>query len=325
MAVLTTAAVRPQDRFAYWREVVSQHFVHLRPERVRGARFRGGEIEARKLGPMSISQVTSGGQRVFRTRLEIARSPAPLYFMNIQIGGKGSFRQGAEEVALARGDIFFVDPLREFELGCERPFRHLSLKLPRECLEGRLARPDALPGAVIRREHPLARILRSYALTGFETAATLAPATAATMTEHMVTLAADALRESRPQDTTPSRARREALYVHACRTIGLNCHDPDLRPGRIAGEVGLSERALHALFAEQGETVMTRVFAERVRRAATLLATPEAAHRSVTEIGLACGFNDMSHFARTFAARMGLTPLRWRKQVSEHDLDPRPA
>jgi AraC family transcriptional regulator, positive regulator of tynA and feaB len=314
MAVLTTAAVRPKDRFAYWREVVSQHFVHLRPERVGGARFRGGEIDARRLGPLSISQVTSGGQRVFRTRIEIARSPVPLYFMNIQTGGTGSFRQGGDELALARGDIFFVDPLREFELGCEQPFRHLSLKLPREWLEGRLARPEALPGAVIRREHPLARILQSYVLNGFETAARIGPATAAIIAEHVVGLAADALRETGPHDATPSRARRDASFVHACRMIALNCGDPELRPASIARVLAMPERTLHALFADHGETVMKRVLEERVRRAATLLATPEAAHRSITEIGLACGFNDMSHFARTFAARMGLTPSRWRKQ-----------
>jgi AraC-like DNA-binding protein len=314
MAVLTTAAVGSKERFAYWREVISQHFVHLRPERVSGARFRGGHIEARKIGPVPVSQVTSGGQRVFRTEVEIARSPVPLYFMNIQIGGSGSFRQGPDEVALDRGDIFFVDPLRAFELGCARPFRHLSLKLPREWLEARLARPDRLPGAVIRREHPLARILTGYVLNGFEAATGLAPATAAVMADHIVELAAEALREAGPHHA-PSRSRREALFVQACRLIALDCHDPELAPARIARGLGVSERSLHALFAERGETVMKRVFAARVRRAATLLATPEAAHRSITEIGLACGFNDMSHFARTFAARMGATPSRWRKQA----------
>src|SRR5215813_4765978 len=76
MVLLTTEAVRPRERFAYWREVVSQHFVHLRPERVAGGLFHG-EIRAKILGGLSVSQVMSGGQRVLRTAAEIARSPAP--------------------------------------------------------------------------------------------------------------------------------------------------------------------------------------------------------------------------------------------------------
>ncbi|MGH7346887.1 MAG: helix-turn-helix domain-containing protein [Candidatus Rokuibacteriota bacterium] len=47
---------------------------------------------------------------------------------------------------------------------------------------------------------------------------------------------------------------------------------------------------------------------ERVRQAARLLAERESAQRSVTEIALACGFNDASHFGRVFAGKMRMTP-----------------
>ena len=49
MVLLTTEAVRPLERFAYWREVVSQHFVHLRPDQVVRGLFHG-EIRAKNLG-----------------------------------------------------------------------------------------------------------------------------------------------------------------------------------------------------------------------------------------------------------------------------------
>jgi hypothetical protein len=34
MQVLSTDAVPTQDAFAYWRDVLTQHFIHLRPERI---------------------------------------------------------------------------------------------------------------------------------------------------------------------------------------------------------------------------------------------------------------------------------------------------
>jgi transcriptional regulator GlxA family with amidase domain len=62
---------------------------------------------------------------------------------------------------------------------------------------------------------------------------------------------------------------------------------------------------------------MSRIWEERVNRAARLLAAPEAADRSVTDIAFACGFKDSSHFGRVFAARMGTAPARWRKRLRE--------
>lgn len=104
------------------------------------------------------------------------------------------------------------------------------------------------------------------------------------------------------------------MYLRACRLIALKFGDPNLAPDRIARELGVSTRTLARIFAMHNETVMHRVFDERVRQAAKLLSAPEAAHRSVTEIAFACGFKDSSHFGRVFAAQVQMTPSQWRRQ-----------
>jgi AraC family transcriptional activator of tynA and feaB len=70
------------------------------------------------------------------------------------------------------------------------------------------------------------------------------------------------------------------------------------------------------VFAERNQTIMRKVFDERVERAARLLASSQARHRLITEIAFACGLNDSAHFTRAFAARMAMTPSRWRKQMA---------
>jgi len=90
--------------------------------------------------------------------------------------------------------------------------------------------------------------------------------------------------------------------------------DPNLTPGRIAQDMNVSTRTLARVFAAKNETIMRRLFEERARQAAKFLTAPEAAHRSVTEIALACGFNDVSHFGRVFAAKMHMTPSEWRRR-----------
>jgi transcriptional regulator GlxA family with amidase domain len=97
----------------------------------------------------------------------------------------------------------------------------------------------------------------------------------------------------------------------------LRFDDPDLTSGEIAHRLGVSLRLLQKVFAERGETVMGRLWEERVNRATRLLSAPEAADRSITDIAFACGFNDSSHFGRVFAGRMGMAPSRWRKQARD--------
>jgi AraC-like DNA-binding protein len=112
-------------------------------------------------------------------------------------------------------------------------------------------------------------------------------------------------------------ARRLELYTRAERFIALRCDDPDLVPAEIADRLAVSQRLLQKLFAERGHTVMSRIWEERVNRAARLLAAPQMADRSVTDIAFACGFKDSSHFGRVFAARKGTAPARWRKMLRE--------
>ena len=41
MQTFSTDVVAPSERFSYWREVLTQHFIHLRPERSDRAPFSG--------------------------------------------------------------------------------------------------------------------------------------------------------------------------------------------------------------------------------------------------------------------------------------------
>ncbi len=316
MPVLTTEAVPPSQRFGYFRDAASEHF-QLQPERVGEGPFRG-EVSAKAIGDLALTHIDSGGMRILRTESDIARAPTPaypIYFVTIQVSGASSFQQASKERLLAGGDICILDPLREFKLDCERPFRQLCVKLPREWIDARLSRPDLLPGAFVRREHPLSRMLASYLINGFETAEMLTPAAGAIIAGHAVELLAQALGEARSGEGALSNAYREALFVRACRMIGLRFADPDLTSDGIARELGVSTRLLQRVFAERDKTVMRHVIEERVNRAAKLLGAPDAAHRSITDIAFSCGFNDSAHFTRAFAARLEMTPSQWRKQV----------
>jgi AraC-like DNA-binding protein len=108
---------------------------------------------------------------------------------------------------------------------------------------------------------------------------------------------------------------RAAVFVAGGRVIARRFGEPDLTPASIARDVGVSSRTLERAFAAHGETVMRRVFDERLGQAASHLRSPDSAHRSITDIAFACGFNDSSHFGRLFFRKMHVTPSQWRRQA----------
>jgi transcriptional regulator GlxA family with amidase domain len=163
------------------------------------------------------------------------------------------------------------------------------------------------------RDQPLARLWARHLADGYALADALSPAAATLFARHSVDLLAQALEERQhPHPAVGGVARRRVparLPVDRARIRRSRAHAGPARLG-----TGVSTRTLARIFADRGESVMRRIYDERVRQAARLLTEAGAAHRSVTEIAFACGFNDASHFGRAFAARMHVTPTRWRRQ-----------
>jgi AraC-like DNA-binding protein len=274
--------------------------------------FRG-EIQARAVSGLAVVMISVQGVHGSHGRVEIARTDRHFHLACVHLGGEGQFIHRDEEVSLRRGDVFLSDSRRRYALGVEQLCRHLVVAFPTHWLDGRLARPELASGAVLR-DQPLAHLWARHLADGYSLAGALSPDTEALFTRHSIELLAQALNERRDPQPIPSEAGRAALFLRACRLISLEFGDPTLTPGRIASKLHVSARTLDRIFAERNETVMRRVYDERIRQAAKLLTDPRTAHRSVTEIAFACGFNDGSHFGRVFAGRMHMPPSQWRKQ-----------
>lgn len=87
----------------------------------------------------------------------------------------------------------------------------------------------------------------------------------------------------------------------------------DRRPDfdRLARDVGVSRRQLERLFRTgTGRSPAAFLAAMRLRYADWMMRTTD---RSMTRIALACGFADLSHLSRRYAAAFGITPSRARR------------
>jgi len=312
MISMTTDSVLPRERADFGTDLVSRHVTAMFIEPAGEQPLRGA-VQARIIGNLGVAQVCGRGVRAAHTRVQIARTSGHLYAAGVHLDGEARINRRGEQIALQKGDVFITDSRQEFTLDLERPWRHLLITLPTQWIDGRVTRPDLLSGAVLHGR-PLARLWASQLVSGFMLSGDLSPAAGTLFARHSVDLLAQLLEEAHSDQPTPSDAVRAAIFLNACHVITLKFGDPSLTPGQIAQGLRVSTRTLARTFAANNETVMQRLFDERIRQAARLLIMPEAFHRSVTEIAFACGFNDASHFGRVFAAKMHMTPSQWRQR-----------
>jgi AraC-like DNA-binding protein len=95
-------------------------------------------------------------------------------------------------------------------------------------------------------------------------------------------------------------ARIEALVRRGLADSGLGA-------GSVAAAAGISERYLHALFRDAGQSFGQWVRAQRLEAARAALADP-GSRQSIAAIADGCGFSDQSQFNRSFRGAFGVSP-----------------
>jgi AraC-like DNA-binding protein len=105
---------------------------------------------------------------------------------------------------------------------------------------------------------------------------------------------------------------REALRERVKFYISAHLNDPDLSIAKIASLARCSKRYLHMLFRSEDFSISDYILQTRLARCRTDLLDPKQAHRTITEIAYARGFNSSNHFSRCFRREFGVAPRELR-------------
>lgn len=88
--------------------------------------------------------------------------------------------------------------------------------------------------------------------------------------------------------------------------------EPDFGVASIADHFHVTPRYMHRLFSRSGVSFSEWVRNERLARAHRALTSPSFAAESITQLALRFGFCDAAHFSRSFKAKYGCSPKRFR-------------
>ncbi len=121
--------------------------------------------------------------------------------------------------------------------------------------------------------------------------------------------------------TAPSESDRDALrtirrdvaFDLMIAYLRTNLADPLLSPKMLARHMRVSVRTIHNRFEEAGTTFGRWILEHRLLACHKALGDPLYDRFSVSQIAFSWGFNDLSHFTKTFRARFDASPGRLRK------------
>lgn len=295
----------PGERFALWREVICQTFVRLDPATDAPERFRG-RLDVRRCGSLLAADIAATPQRVERSRRGIAQSSGEIYFVNLQLAGRGWHAQGGNECVLRPGEFAVLDATEPFTMAFDAPFHQLSLKVPQDtwrAISGRdrppLARTAPIDLELSRRYVGLIdRALRDGRA-----------AQAERIVENLVGLTSALVDDEEIAVEPMLDPRLDWLKAW----IGQHLTDPSLSPADAAEAIGLSLRSVHSLFEGSGTTFSAYVRDRRLALAGRMLRAPNGRDR-IIDIAFATGFGDLSAFGRAFQKAFGMSPSTYRRR-----------
>ena len=305
-----TDGVPAYRRLALWQDIVCDVYVQLDCKSDLGSAFNG-RITRASLGEASCSEVSSQQQRVYRTRSRIARSHEDFFLIALGKHGVGGVAQDGRETVLRPGEFTIYDTTRPYELRFDDAFTQVILQVPRDMLLRRVAGTEALTAISFGSDRPLQKLAHDFVYRLCQSADEIQPEHAVRLSEQAVDLVAMALSERLGTKALPS-TRRLALLHRLKAHVRTHLADPDLSISEAATALGVSPRYVNDLLSEEGTSFQRFVLTERLAQCQRDLASPILAHRHVSEIAFAWGFNDVSHFGRVFRERYGLSPRDFR-------------
>ncbi len=267
---------------------------------VRSRRLTGADVASLATPAVRVAQDGSPG-------------PATCYHVVVIEEGGGRLRAPHLDAPFHAGDVLVLDDTTPCEALNPAGARVLQWRFPAGRIGPYLPACARLP-LLLRGSlaHLLAGHARGLAALGRE----VPRASQAPLVDHLASLvgiAVAARTAALPARPAPRLALRRRILAY----LGSHVREPDLSVRRVAADLGISERWLHAVLRDAGLRFREVVVEQRLVESRHILADPAAARLSVAEIAFACGFDDLSTFYRRFRGRYGETPgaVRARAQA----------
>jgi AraC-like DNA-binding protein len=321
LETFSTVGLEPRRKIEFWNDTACASFTPLVSDPVDLRNFNG-RLTRTTLGDLRLGEVYSDAQIVRHLRAHVARTRAPMFFLQMQLEGESINRQVGRDARLGPGDFTLCDTTRPYEMLFENSNRMFVVGIPDALLRRHIASPESVVAIPMSGKSGLSGLLSQF-LRDFwaRCREDIDPIIVPRIRRAILDLVASAY-TALPQAQSDRSSLATSHRVRIMNYIEAHLGDPDLTPMRVAEACRMTPRYLHHLFSQESETVARYILRRRLEECSRALAIASQRDRTVTSIAFDFGFNSPTHFGRVFRSRYGITPLEYRRQQSA---DPDPA
>jgi len=307
MVAFSTDDVPEEHRIELWEGHNAAALIGLRCRTLDGLPLGATELNV-QLDRIRLARVTGTSHTVERSAEMIRSNPADAVALYFTLVGEAFF-YCADGVRIVRpGQLLVCDVDRPFLRGFSQGLQELAVVVPRSVFAD-------IAGVQTVRE-PL---VVDFAQGGNAHAHALAslvgravhPADPVGAAEHTVLELLEAAVGARRSAGTSANLAAARIFID--RRLG----DRNLSAARVAAGIGVSDRQLSRIFAEQGSSVPRYIQDRRLALAHGMLRDATQIGVPIAEVARRCGFGSPAQFARGFKERYGMRPadLRGRARI----------
>jgi AraC-like DNA-binding protein len=302
-----------QARFASWHDIFVSSACHVDVKRLTNVPF-SMHYECVKLGDLTLFRSEGTAHRYARTAHQIGADPYAAFFLSFNGPRRFALGQRGRSYDFAPNSIGLLSSTEPGVRDYAGGINWQGALVSSDRLSRLVKSPDDLVGRTFDPQTEVARHLRRYVdmLFRAEDLGQDRPLLA-----HLETTLADLVAlvlngRRKAVEVARLRGLRAARLQEISAQIKSSFADPTFSPQTLALRCGISANYIQKLLYESSTTFTERVLELRLQKARAMLADRRDDRRRVSDIALACGFNEVSYFNRCFRRRFGASPLQFR-------------
>jgi AraC family transcriptional activator of tynA and feaB len=307
----TTAHIPVRERFAYWHEVVCRNLVDLEYKLV-GDRHFDAAFHGTPVNDLHLCRIQASPHWAERSSTGISRCTNGTLVFNFVLSGSLIAEQDGRVAQLRVGDGTLCDADRPYRLHSEENFDLACIRIPRQFFSTRIGHLQHLSAYNFSERSELAPMAFAYLSRLVDRAPKLGSSAGSKVsqnfTELLVAMVAEFAESAQPSLTEYRGLALMRVKAIVERSVG----NPGATPATIAAELKLSQRYINQLLEDEGTSLSRYMWSRRLERCAEQLRNSALRGRSVSQIAMENGFNDLSHFSKAFRNRFGASPRDYR-------------
>jgi AraC family transcriptional activator of tynA and feaB len=312
--ILSTASVDKNDRREWLQDIISREYTKV--EVIPHVNINVfNEMSLYTLDKLRLSVVRSNALTIKRKKHEPYHVSQDNYLGVIMLSGNYHLEQGGREVYLNPGDMTIYDATRPHQISCSRSFSKILITIPRTMMRARLSGVESCTAQRIPGNLGIGAVTASFIRNVALEAESISDWGISALSEQSLDLFTLSLASLNSQSYYLSRSRSTALQS-VKDFVERHLTDPMLDTTMVVTGTGFSARYINDLLNDNDTSLMRYILQRRLEKCSKDLLSLLHTNQNISEIALNWGFNDLSHFSRTFKQRYGCTPKQYRQDYS---------